>query len=348
MQVVKFTEGDKLFLRAFLLDATKNLNEWKVVSASIPQNIRTAIGMPLTLEQKFDHPEWLHDDAWTPQEEFRRNFQHQQKFAIGVIRDVVEKDGRWDAIIEVTDPLAKEAIEKEEIPFFVSPRILHDPSEPEDAIQKWMLFHLAVVDKPAFGDKAKISSACYGEAGQCQIALKNAKKEECGFCVKTQLLKLITNADSSHSSHNFARKKNELMENSPSSTTVDLSGYVPKVDYDKLVAEVSAKNAAFEQAKKAYDERLAAIELENTTNKITAVLSAKIADKEELAKKVKYFVDAKVAPEVVAEAFKLVPDVKTQAPTTNESTFTGKPTDASAKGPSYADYVAYERRLIKA
>lgn len=353
-KVIKFNEDGKLFLRAFLIDGSVNENDWGVVSSTISRNIKTFINMPLVLDENYDHPKWKEELG------IAENAEYQQKFAIGTIRDVVEKGGKWDAIIEITDPLAKEAIEKEDIPFYVSPRILHDSDQPDEAIKDWQGFHLAIVDEPAFGDKAKIKGACYGMAAECQIALKNAKKEPCGFCVKKALEKLVTKQGGVISSINLPSKKNTSMEDCPdkkqSQTTEEHcpeksqaqeqeKECAPREEIEALKAKIAAMTGAFEQARQAYDSRIAAVEEEKKEEKISSVLSAKIADKEELAKKVKYFMDAKVAPEVVAEAFKLVPDIHT---TKTDSIFNARPADASVnqKAGSFDAWRRYNNSVI--
>lgn len=357
-KVVKFTKDGKLFLRAFLLDATKNVNGWRVTADSIPQRIKSFIGAPFTfyinrgdepdaserVVGEADHPPYFYDKS------VMENAQYQERFALGKIRDVVETDGQYDALIEITNPAAKDAIEKNEIPLLVSPRILYDTHEPLDNVKTWAGFHLTAVTKPAFGHKAAVSAACYGENEQCKIAIASASIENsCGFCVKTELLKLVNNDDSSHSSLNLDGKKNLPMGQDPNSTVpqIDLSNYVPKADYEALKTEVGTYKQANSDLKKSFDEFKTSIEEERRKEKITAVLSAKIADQKTRDERIKYFLDAKAAPEVVETAYKDFPDIATQK-ADNESTFTGKPADASAKGPSYADYLKHERSVIKA
>ena len=298
--------------------------------------------MPLVLDQGYNHPKWVDGGL-------EANVHAQERFRIGTIIDVVEKDGKWDAIIEITDPLAREAIENNEIPFFVSPRILHDPDEPDTAIKDWLLFHLAVVDEPAFGDKAKFKGACYGMAEQCQIALKSASKESCGFCVKTELLKLVTNHDSSLSS-SFLPSPKTIPSMVDSPQTIDLSGYVPKGDYDALKNEVSTYKQANADLSKNFEEFKTSIEEDKRKSKITAVLSAKIADAKTRDERIKYFVDAKVAPEVVETAYKDIPDIQTNKGRDNTELFTGnKPADASVsnKAGSYAKASAYTNSIVR-
>ena len=342
-KVTTFQKDGKLFLRAFLIDATLNDNKWKVVSASIPRNIKSAIGMPLVLDQNHDHPKWIEGGLIA-------NITNQERYAIGRIFDVVEKDGKWDALIEVTDPLAREAIENNDIPFYVSPRIIHDPDEQDDMLREWMVAHLAVVNKPAYGDKAKIKGACYGSAPECLIALKQASKEDCGFCVKTELLKLVTNLkDSSLTSLNFEGNKALLVMDAQATQVIDTSKFISREEYDNKVKALESQVAGFktvaEEAHKAADAKIAAIEEEKRVSKIEGHVKAKIADASKAQETIKKFVDAKVSPEIVADAMALIPDTKGK---NNSELFTGKPADASLSHVgSYDKASSYVNTIIR-
>lgn len=339
MKVSKFSKDGKLFLKAFSIDATKNVNGWKVTSASIPKNIKSGIGAPLVLDQNYDHPEWLDGKSLID------NARYQERFRIGTITDVQEKDGVWDAIVEVTDPLAKEAIEKEEIPFYVSPRLLYNPDtqNPEN-LEEWVLFHLAVVDKPAFGSKAAFKGLCYGDGEQCKVALASAKTEEnCGFCVKTALLKLVNNNQSSSSSQSALNTEKQLVM-SASTQTIDASKFVSIEDYNALKAQVDAFKSVAEQARAAADAKIAAFEEERRTEKIRSLVTAKIADAKKAEETVKKFVDAKVAPEIVAEAMSLIPDSKRD---NSENFVNNKPADAKTNSGKWFSSVSNGYGLIK-
>lgn len=338
-KVTKYQDGDRLFIRSFLIDASINENSWGVSADSIPKNIKSFVGMPIVLTNDYSHPKLVDGQQLQP------NLDYQERFAIGKIVDVVEKEGKWDAIQEITDPLAKEAISNNEIPFYVSPRIfITQLGDSMGQIRNWIGVHNAVVDDPAYGKgKATIDAVCAGSGTACIPALLSAQSDsQMCSCRKQTLLRLLTNqqSNSSHSSHvRDAEKIETVMENSPQAP--DLSGYVAKDVYDKLAAEFTAAKEAFGTYQKNTDSKLAAIELESTTAKISNILSAKIENKEELAAKVKYFVEAKVAPEVVSEAFRMVPDISTKAVKDN----TGKFQEAKVEvSPIIAKQLAYEER----
>ena len=70
---------------------------------------------------------------------------------VGSIIDITEKKGTYYAIIEITDPAAKEAFRNNDLPLFVSPAIAQlDPSEDPSYITNWTGVHLAIVSDPAY------------------------------------------------------------------------------------------------------------------------------------------------------------------------------------------------------
>lgn len=339
-KVIKFSENGDLYLRAFLLDASKNENGWKVDSASIDQNIESFVGMPLVLTQEYDHPKWIEGGLI-------ENVKSQLRYAIGQITKILKTGSIRDAIIKITDPIARAAIENNDIPLFTSPRLAHDPDDPIDRIKNWLGLHLAIVDKPAFGDKAAVKGACYGAAAECHIALKEAKKEDCGFCVKTTLLKLVNIADASINTSQFthSEKSQSLMADSQ----FDAASFISKADHENTVKTLEAKIDAFksvaEEATKRADAKIAAIEEEKRADKIAGLVNSKIADGKKAEETIKKFVDAKVSPEIVAEAMSFIPEpVK---PVDNSEKFSAK-ADAKAEPARWFDKQrSYERSLIK-
>lgn len=322
-----------------MLDASKNVNKWRVTAASIPERVKTFIGTPLVLTADYSHPKWVDGGVIA-------NIQAQEKYAIGRITDVLHKDGQWDAIIEITNPAAREAIEKQDIPFEVSPRIVHDPDADTENIAEWLGVHLAIVDKPAYGDKATFKGACYGMANECQLALKQAKAEDCGFCVKSALVKLANENNSSLTSLNSEGQNSQTSMGDSTPQTIDLSGYVPKGDYDALKTEVATYKQANADLSKNFEEFKASIIENERKAKITAVLSAKIADAKVRDERIKFFVDAKAAPEVVEIAYKDMPDISNKKD--NSELFAAKPSDAKAdRSGSYAKASAYFNTIVR-
>lgn len=201
------------------------------------------------------------------------------------------------------------------------------------------------MDKPAYGEKASVKGMCEGDFSQCNVAL--SAKEDCGFCVKSALLKLVTNDISSYSSLSHEAEKS-YQQMSAQAPTIDTSKFISKEEYETKVKALEIEAATYKQANadlsKNFNEFKASIEEEKRTAKITSILSAKIADAKVRDERIKYFVDAKVDPEVVETAYKDIPDVSKRD---NSAQFTAA-VEAKAQPKTWlADFQKFERRLIK-
>ncbi len=181
-----------LFIKAFLLDASVNINQWGINPNSLDQRINSFIGKPLVLTDTFNHPlppemhrvggSELYDDDDDPYNTVHVDdivdhwLAYQEVYRVGSIIDVIEKKGTYFAIIEVTDPAAKEAFRNNDLPLFVSPAIAQlDPLEDATNITNWTGIHLAIVSEPAYTiKKALVTSQCHGESQKCLLQLRQA------------------------------------------------------------------------------------------------------------------------------------------------------------------------------
>jgi hypothetical protein len=197
-----------LYIKAFLLDASTNINQWGVSPNSLNDRINSFIGKPLVLTENFKHPmppdmdkvgASEYDDDDDPYNTVKVDeivdhwLAYQESYRIGTIVDITEKKGTYYSIIEVTDEAAKDAFKNNDVPLFVSPAIAQlDPLEDPTYITNWTGIHLAIVSDPAYTiRKAVISGQCHGEQQRCLLQLrqasattedKNIPKLSCGFC----------------------------------------------------------------------------------------------------------------------------------------------------------------------
>lgn len=205
---VKYEDDNgHLYIKAFLLSSDVNINQWGVSPSSLDQRINTFIGKPLVLTENFRHPMPPEMDRVGATEEYDNDddpyntinvdeivdhwLQYQEAYRVGSIIDITEKKGTYYAIIEITDPAAKEAFRNNDVPLFVSPAIAQlDPLEDPANITNWTGIHLAIVSDPAYTiKKAVISGQCHGDSERCVIQLRQAAildkkipKLGCGFC----------------------------------------------------------------------------------------------------------------------------------------------------------------------
>jgi len=180
---------DKKYASYFLLTGDMvNGRGWGVTAKSIPGQIKSFKGKPFVITSNewvedspygeiYDHPSTEHlpmlglakaGSFNVDDEDLIHRFQN--KFRIGEIIDVFEKDGVWRCIIEID-----EKFRTKPLPPFVSPSLMmDDETEHEGNITKWHGLHLAGLnEKPAYGSVAILKGECQGPLGTCSTQLKN-------------------------------------------------------------------------------------------------------------------------------------------------------------------------------
>ena len=167
------------YAKYWLLNAKQtNGNGWGVSPVSIAKNINKFIGRPFVVTAKqwvaeseygdqFEHP-------YLPTNNIDNIISHQEKFRVGSIVDVVEKDGDYHAVIEMNSKFANMML-----PPFCSPAIFqNNPGEADGEISDWEALHLAgLMEDPAYGARiALLKGSCMGTAEACSIQFKAAKQ----------------------------------------------------------------------------------------------------------------------------------------------------------------------------
>jgi hypothetical protein len=222
-----------LYIKAFLLDASVNINQWGINVSSLDNRVSSFIGKPLVLTETFNHPmpPEMHrvggadeyDDDDDPYNTVKVNdivdhwLAYQEIYRVGTIIDITEKNGTYYAIIEVTDDAAKNAFRNNDLPLFVSPAIAQlDPHEDAANISNWTGIHLAIVSEPAYTiRKALVTSQCHDEKDRCLLQLRQAAIEKneiprigCGFCRWDTLAKYAEIVKSWRTKHSVVITKN--------------------------------------------------------------------------------------------------------------------------------------------
>jgi hypothetical protein len=275
-----FEDNGKLFIKAFLLDSSVNLNEWGVDLATLDANINTYIGKPLVLMDSFEHPN-------SGDSKYDHVIEYQEKFRIGNIIDIVKKDSVYSAIIEVTDQTAKEAFKNGNLPLYVSPQLFHDGvgKEPDASAKTWRGTHLAVVKEPAYGPvKARVEGQCSGSPVTCLAQLKKAaiEKTKCN-CVKQAILNYESDrikkaALSLSSLDNLSTNKNKLTD-SPTNINPPISNEeIEKIrlERDELKAKVASLegvNNKLQEENKTVSASLDTLKGEFRKDKVANILS---------------------------------------------------------------------------
>jgi len=265
-------DNGKFFLKAFLLDSSLNANSWGVDPTTLDQNINTYIGKPLVLQDDFQHPD-------SGDSNYDHHMAYQDKFRIGNIIDIVNKDSIYSAIIEVTDNAAKEAFKKGDLPLYVSPQLFHDAvgKEPDTATKTWRGTHLAIVKEPAFGVmKARVEGQCSGSPNQCLAQLKRAsvEKTKCN-CIK----KAISNYKNSSVSSLFQKTETKSILSDTNNATPQISPEeIEKIrlERDELKAKVASLegvNNKLQEENKTVSASLDSLKGEYRKDKVASLLS---------------------------------------------------------------------------
>lgn len=166
------------FWEYFLLTAKDiNGNGWGVSPDTIDTNIRDFIGQPFVITAKSWIPNSEYGTEYThpyiPTNHIPTIFAHQNKFAVGIIREVIKKGDDYSAMVE---PFPKYASLNP--PPFCSPGIFQtNRSEPEGNIRSWRALHLAGLDaEPAYGSlNAIFKGSCQGTKDECKVSFHGAK-----------------------------------------------------------------------------------------------------------------------------------------------------------------------------
>lgn len=236
-----FEDGEKLFLKTFLINNDVNKIGWGVDPLTLDRNIMSFIDKPLVVMEDFTHPnEDNIDDSYEHATAFQENYR------IGNIKNVVKEDGDYKAIIEITDEEAKSALRSGDLPTFVSPQIYHPTANIEGAIAtNWEGTHIALVVNPAWGPhRARITNQCSGDSDTCLSQLM--KSGSCDFCIKRtiQNYKYIVskNKSGSDSSNiNKNRSRGSLADNVEGSN--ETSKTVSIEDFNKLKEQLEQEQA---------------------------------------------------------------------------------------------------------
>ena len=173
------TKQEGKYAKYWLLNAKQtNGNGWGVSQTSIAKNINKFIGRPFVVTAKQWIPESEYGDQfehpYLPTNNISQIINHQEKFRVGSIVDIIEKNGDYHAVIEMNSKFAHMML-----PPFCSPAIFqNNPGEADGQIADWEALHLAgLVEDPAYGAQiALLKGSCMGTADACSVQFKVAKQ----------------------------------------------------------------------------------------------------------------------------------------------------------------------------
>lgn len=309
-QLATFEDSGRFYIKAFLLDASVNINEWGVTTPSLAKNIQSFVGKPLVLTESFDHPV----PSGAGGDSLEHWLAYQETYRIGTIVDVVAKDTAYYALIEITNEDAKKAFRSGALPTYVSPAIAQNAGDPAEAIANWTGVHLAIVDDPAYTvKKATINASCGGDSIDCLLHLRKAKVQRdgigCGFCPN----EILTKRFSSHSNTNDQKPMGKLQDpNTVITNNEDASKAreetVPKSQYEELqkkLADSELKVKELTETNQSISAQVAEIQLERRREKIERIITADIIkDEKRRADKVQAMTASSIPVSEIEELYK--------------------------------------------
>lgn len=176
-------EGRKgKFIKTFALNDKRNKNGWRVTWASIKKHIASFLGQPGIEYVKCEGS--VCDLDHTEGTTFEQSLAVQEAYRVTTLIDFYLDDANHTAyfIHEVHDDEFYQKAKAGEIKY-VSPAVWplpggydilgkQDNGLPIVDVHEWKGLHDAFVNKPAFGDEAKVTATCEGEG--CQLRLLSA------------------------------------------------------------------------------------------------------------------------------------------------------------------------------
>ena len=166
-------KDDGFYIKVFFLDSTKNMNGWIVAEDAILPCLQRALqkryhgkSAPLIEMPDYAQPQFRgHPAPWD-----WNMISSQEQYRVGDFVDVGITNGVGWCIIKITNEKVIDDI-KNGRTMFVSPSI--HPNRPTvDGVDiDFDTNHLAIVDNPAYGNKAHITGTCTGSGDNCRIHL---------------------------------------------------------------------------------------------------------------------------------------------------------------------------------
>ena len=176
---------DETYIKAFLMDDTVNKNYWHIPTNVMKKYASSFIGRPFIYHPSGNHPDYFKEGAKhdSDQSAFISDILDiQDRYRIGDIIDVTyepikeQPDKKaWFSTIKITNKDVLSQIKSGAVSMYVSPQVYDlKGSAPNEKTTEFIPLHLAIVNEPAYGDKARIKAQCNGSGVTCINALKSA------------------------------------------------------------------------------------------------------------------------------------------------------------------------------
>ena len=271
-KTASLNEQSGKYAKYWLLNAKDtNGNGWGIASHTAKENMKKFIGRPLVVTASSWHGASEYGDEYEhpylPTNDITAILDHQEKFRVGSIVDVVEDShGDWFASVEMLPKFASSRL-----PPFCSPAIYQlDASEAEGQISKWEALHLAALtENPAYGARiALLKGTCVGTDNECKVQFKAAKQDGIVCPIKEKQKKVKSKLSKLKKKQKIAGKRENDILNSALALRehggVDASKFnTPLSEASKDTPQVTTGYRLFEQTGRG-DKKAGGIALSNS------------------------------------------------------------------------------------
>ena len=167
------------------MDDTVNKNYWHIPTNVMKKYASSFIGRPFIYHPSGNHPDYFKEGALhdSNQDTFIADILSiQDRYKIGDIIDVTyepikeQPDKKaWFSTIKISNKDVLSQIKSGAVSMYVSPQVYDlKGSGPNEQTTEFIPLHLAIVNEPAYGSKARIRAQCNGTGPSCINALKSA------------------------------------------------------------------------------------------------------------------------------------------------------------------------------
>jgi hypothetical protein len=256
-QVVDAYERDgKHFVEVWLIDPTWNKNYWKASQEELTKKIQRFVNKPAILTPYLHHPheyEHVQENPFDPEGNVRKHQQIDERYRIGhIVRIKPLPNSAYAGVIELTHPGAIAAFQQGKIPRYVSPAVYNlNMTGPMGEFTSFEPLHIAFVDQPAYGLKAKIIDTCHGKEDLClrNLGVAAVLGESC-IMKALDKLENVFEPSSAHSSHMKSNASvGAELSLKEDSATPSVQAAPPVTQEDKAPATVSTENTTKKESK---------------------------------------------------------------------------------------------------
>src|SRR5207344_2409796 len=196
--------GQETYIKCFLMDDTVNKNYWHIPTNVMKKYASSFIGRPFIYHPSGSHPDYLKEGAKHSEDQstfIADILDIQDRYKIGDIIDVTYEPIKetpdkkaWFSTIKITNKEILSNILSGSVSRYVSPQVYDvNGSGPNEQTTEFIPLDLAIVNEPAYGNKARIKAQCNGTGPSCLTALKSAALNFATALDNSSFLKNLSN-----------------------------------------------------------------------------------------------------------------------------------------------------------